>query len=130
MNYAHATSQHSLRNLFALLMAAAVLVFALPSDAGCAITVTFKNEFNQSITVTELESKTLPVGKWATVWTGNRTVPAGDARSVATELKLGCAIEGGTRMLRAKYRRGENTAYETKGPVNTAVDRRFNIRFK
>ena len=130
MNRSHASSANSLRNLFALLLAAAVMVFALPSDAGCAITVTFKNEFNQAITVTQLESKTLPVGKWATVWTGDMTVPAGGSRSVATELKLGCAIQGGTRMLRAKYQKGESSGYETKGPVNTAVDRRFNIRFK
>jgi hypothetical protein len=104
----------------------ATVAYARDSDAGCGMTFTFINESNEPITVLELESR-VSGAPWATVMTADVTVPAHGNVSRAVELKTGCAPP---HDFRAKYKKGNGTLYETKGPVATMVDRKVNINLK
>lgn len=108
------------------LIASASLLHTTPSDAGCALTVTFENKTGQALTVLELESQ-ITGAPWASVLTGDFNVPANGSVSKAVELKLNC---GPPHSLRAKFKQGANTGYETKGPILTAVDHKITITFK
>ena len=95
------------------------------ANAGCGLTVTFDNDLNTSITVLEIDAKTT-TGSWKTVYDDAFTIAGGKKVTKAIETNAGCALP---HHLRAKYEKGKNTLYKTKGPIATAVDKKINMEF-
>ena len=95
------------------------------ANAGCGLTVTFDNDLNTSITVLEIDAKTT-TGSWKTVYDNAFTIAEGKKVTKAIETNAGCALP---HHLRAKYEKGKNTLYKTKGPIATAVDKKINMEF-
>jgi hypothetical protein len=95
-----------------------VVAVAGPAKAGCGLTVTFDNDLNTSIKVLKVEAKT-STGSWKIVYNDSFTVGAGKKVTKAIETNAGCTFP---HHLRAKYEKGKNTLYKTKGPIATAVD--------
>lgn len=95
------------------------------AHAGCGLTVTFDNDLNRSIKILEVEAKTT-TGSWKTVYDDAFTVGAGNKTTKAIETNAGCALP---HHLRAKYEKGKNTLYKTKGPIATAVDKKITMEF-
>ncbi|WP_342347530.1 hypothetical protein [uncultured Nitrospira sp.] len=95
------------------------------ANAGCGLTVTFDNDLNTSIQILEVDAKTT-TGSWKTVYDDAFTIAEGTKVTKAIETNGGCAFP---HHLRAKYEKGKNTLYETKGPIATAVDKKINMEF-
>lgn len=95
------------------------------ASAGCGLTVTFDNDLNTSIKVLEVDAKTT-TGSWKTVYDDAFTIAEGKKVTKAIETNAGCALP---HHLRAKYEKGKNTLYKTKGPIATAVDKKINMEF-
>jgi len=110
------------------LVALAVLgsvAFSGLANAGCGLTVTFDNDLNTSIKILEIDAKTT-TGSWKTVYDNAFTIAEGKKVTKAIETNAGCALP---HHLRAKYEKGKNTLYKTKGPIATAVDKKINMEF-
>ncbi len=103
--------------------AAPLLVIVPAAHAGCGLTLTFDNDAGQQATVLEIESKSA-AGKYETVHKKNIEVAAGKKVDVAVETNVGCAMP---QYVRAKYEIGKNTKYVSKGPLVTAVDKKFTL---
>ena len=110
--------------LVALVVLGTVVVTG-PVHAGCGLTVTFDNDLNTSIKILEVDAKTT-TGSWKTVYDDSFTVGAGKKVTKAIETNAGCALP---HHLRAKYEKGKNTLYKTKGPIATAVDKKITMEF-
>ncbi len=112
--------------LLGALIAAASLLHTSPSEAGCAITITFENKTGAPLTITEVGSQ-VSGATWVTLATGDFTVPANGEATRAYELKTTCALP---HSIRAKYKVGSNDAWEQKGPIATSIDKKLKLTFK
>ncbi|MCA9471348.1 MAG: hypothetical protein MRJ96_09575 [Nitrospirales bacterium] len=93
--------------------------------AGCGLTLQFDNDLSKSITVLNIESKT-STGKWKSVYGEDFTVKSGKKVSKAIETNASCMMP---HHLRVKYEQGKSTLYKTKGPLGTAVDKKYTFEF-
>ena len=93
--------------------------------AGCGLTLKFDNDLSKSITVVNIESKT-STGKWKSVYGKDFTVKSGKKVSKAVETNASCMMP---HHVRVKYEQGKSTLYKTKGPLATAVDKKYTFEF-
>lgn len=117
--------------LLGLALFASVGLTVGPASAGCGLNVTFHNDIGISITVLNVESKT-STGKWKTVHSKKFTVPNNVALTKAIETDASCLFP---HHLRVKYTTSEKdsllkgSGYKTKGPLATAVDKKYTFEF-
>ncbi|MGB0910551.1 MAG: hypothetical protein ACPGYT_09325 [Nitrospirales bacterium] len=120
------TKRKSVRNssLFAIVMLGMVAL-AGPASAGCGLTLKFDNDMSKSVTVVKIEAKT-STGKWKSVYGKDFTVKSGKKVSKAVETNASCMMP---HHLRVKYEKGKSTLYKTKGPLGTALDKKYTFEF-
>lgn len=108
------------------LLPAVALAWSAQAQAGCGLTLTFDNDAGQKATVLLIESKSA-AGTYDSIHKKNVDVAAGKKVDVAVETTTGCTIP---QYVRAKYQIGSSTKYVSKGPLVTAVDKKFTLELE
>ncbi len=120
------TERKSVRTCSILAIAmCGMFAIAGPASAGCGLTLKFDNDMSKSVKVVDIEAKT-STGKWKTVYGKDFTVKSGKKVSKAVETNASCMMP---HHLRVKYEKGKSTLYKTKGPLGTALDKKYTFEF-
>lgn len=114
---------HTARRIAIACTALAASAFVPAAQAGCGLTITFDNESGQTATVLLVEAKGL-AGQYESVHKKNFDVGAGKKVEQAIETVTGCVVP---QYIRAKYKIGNSTKYASKGPLATAVDKKYTL---
>ncbi len=107
-------------------LASLALALCASAHAGCGLTLTFDNDSGKKATVLVIESKSA-AGTYDSIHKKNVDVAAGKKVDVAVETTTGCLIP---QYVRAKYQIGSSTKYVSKGPLATAVDKKFTLELE